>query len=565
MKGIRKWMLCALVAVIGCGFALSGCTTSGYDDTKTQLFVANYDGGVGSEWLEELKPRFEEAYKDVSFETGKTGVELIVDPSRNYQGTGNLRTMKTSYNHIFFSEAIYLPELINAGLLYDISDIVKENTAGGSIESRMKEQERDAIAAYGNGSYYALPHYEMYNGIIYDIDLFEEKGFYFSANPLPGSKGFIMDKDEQRTLGPDGKTGVDAVTGIDYSLDDGLPATTDELLALMNYIAVDNSMLPIIWSGESKQYSNMLLEKLSLNYDGDDASKVFYDFNYGKTSPVKNKIITSFNGTEPVIEEIEINERNGYLLRQSASKYYALDFMQQMYAKDRYYPSTATSGTGSHEVVHEKFIYSSIDPTQTPIAMMIEGTFWYRESTDILQRSVSEFPATSPDRNFGLMPLPLGDGVDKQVLGNTYYSYCMVNGNIKGNEAAEKVVKAFLQFAYGDSELRKFTVSTGTARQFDYELSEQEFNGMNKFYQNVWTARKNGEVVTSASTNDMFYNNISKLSQSYYNAWDATVNDQSYKVPITAFDNGVTARQYFDSFRITQDSWNAAYEDFFHE
>lgn len=563
---MKKFIVCMLAAVVGCGVALSGCAKTGYDETKTQVFVANYDGGVGSQWLNELKPRFEEAYKDVSFEDGKTGVELIIDPNRSYQGTANLRSMKTSYNQVYFSESIYLPELINAGLLYDISDIVEENTEGGSIESRMMEQERAAISAYGNGKYYAIPHYEMYNGVIYDIDLFEEKGFYFSANPLSGSKGFVMDKDEKRSLGPDGKTGVDEVTGIDYSLDDGLPATTDEFLELMNYIAVDNSMIPIIWSGASKQYSNMLLEKLMLNYDGAEASEVFYHFNYGVTDPVKNKIVTSFtDGGDPVIEEIEINERNGYLLRQSASKYYALDLMEKLYANDRYYPSTATSGTGSHEVVHEKFIYSNIDPAETPIAMMIEGSYWYRESSDIFSRSIADFPATSADRNFGIMPLPLGDGVEKQVLGNTYYSYCVVNGNIEGDEAAEKAVKTFLQFVYSDAELRAFTTSTGTARQFRYELSDEEFNGMNRYYQNMWTARKNGDVVTSASTNELFYNNASKLSQSYYVAWDSTVRDQAYKVPITAFDTGITARLYFESFAMTQESWNTLYGEFFHD
>ena len=44
------------------------------DATKTQLYVGTYDGAYGDEWLYAVKTRFEEKYKDVSFESGKTGV-----------------------------------------------------------------------------------------------------------------------------------------------------------------------------------------------------------------------------------------------------------------------------------------------------------------------------------------------------------------------------------------------------------------------------------------------------------------------------------------------------------
>ncbi len=561
MKKIISVILAMMMIITAVPMLVACEPDLGYDPTKTQIFVANYDGGVGTNWLYDLKPRFEAATAGISYEEGKSGAELVIDPSKGYQGTQSLLAMATSYQNVYFSEAVYVKDLINSDILYDLSDIVKEGD--NSIESRMLSDEKNAIKAYGNGKYYALPHYEMYNGIIYDIDLFEDRLFYFSADPQPGSKGFVIDKNEQRSLGPDKKTGV--IDGIDYSLDDGLPSTIDEFFALMDYMAVDNGVIPFLWT---EGYFNMLCEKIMLNMDGAKASRVFFDFNEGLeegVTPVKNNIITSFSGTTPNIEQITITEENGYLLEQSASKYEALKFAQRLYADSKYYSSSVTSGTNTNEIAHEKYIYSSIDPAETPIAMLIEGTYWYQESSDVLARSVREYPATPKDRNFGYMPLPLGEGIDRQPLNNSYYSYCVVNGNIKGNESKERVVADFLKFVYSDEELRKFTMNTGTARQFDYDLSDTEIKSMPKYYQNVWEMRKNGEVVNSCSSNPLFFNNISSLSQSYYEAWKSTVLDQTFTNVTTAFGGGVKPQTYFESFKVTQQQWNSKYGAYFND
>ena len=46
------------------------------DETKTQLTVYSYGGGVGNVWLDEVIKRFEEKYANESFEEGKTGVQI---------------------------------------------------------------------------------------------------------------------------------------------------------------------------------------------------------------------------------------------------------------------------------------------------------------------------------------------------------------------------------------------------------------------------------------------------------------------------------------------------------
>ena len=68
----------------------SGCgarSTVEIDSSKTTLTVGNWNGGVGTEWLESAIAKFEDKYKDTSFEEGKKGVQVII-------GTNNKTTME---------------------------------------------------------------------------------------------------------------------------------------------------------------------------------------------------------------------------------------------------------------------------------------------------------------------------------------------------------------------------------------------------------------------------------------------------------------------------------------
>ena len=76
----KKGLITVLAAAMAIASmtTLVGCGPRGeqIDATKTQLHVSNYDGGFGTEWLYAAKDRFTELVKDVSFESGKTGVQI---------------------------------------------------------------------------------------------------------------------------------------------------------------------------------------------------------------------------------------------------------------------------------------------------------------------------------------------------------------------------------------------------------------------------------------------------------------------------------------------------------
>ena len=101
-----KKKLSALMA-FGMMFSVIGMTACGGnafyeeeeqgDETKTIIYVSNYDGGYGSEWLRESEKLFEEKYVNVSFEEGKKSVDVFVDPNKNI-GTDVLSNIAYSRN-----------------------------------------------------------------------------------------------------------------------------------------------------------------------------------------------------------------------------------------------------------------------------------------------------------------------------------------------------------------------------------------------------------------------------------------------------------------------------------
>ena len=90
------------------GGGLTACGDSqGIDETKTQLYIGNFDGGFGDEWLSVLGDRFEELHANDSYEDGKLGVEIIVDPGTdNYTDTTIVSTMPSNRQDIYFTQNV---------------------------------------------------------------------------------------------------------------------------------------------------------------------------------------------------------------------------------------------------------------------------------------------------------------------------------------------------------------------------------------------------------------------------------------------------------------------------
>ena len=113
MKSVFKkgfTFILAVVAAIASTTALAGCGPRGeaIDPTKTQIHVSNYNGGWGTDWLYAAKDRFTELVKEISFEDGKTGVQIHVNPNRDEVGTN----IQAGTDNIYFSQDIRLNDRV---------------------------------------------------------------------------------------------------------------------------------------------------------------------------------------------------------------------------------------------------------------------------------------------------------------------------------------------------------------------------------------------------------------------------------------------------------------------
>lgn len=568
MKKISK--LCLLLVIVVLTFTITSCNRDKTEDgerevdySKTQLYVSNYNGGFGGEWLDKLIIRFEDHYKNDSFEEGKMGVQVHVDPAKD-DGTAIAELIKTSRNDVFFTEHVYYYDFVNRGLVADISDIVTgeltEFGETGTIENKFNEQQKDFYKTT-DGKYYGIPHYSAYSGIMYDIDLFEKKGFFFAADNSVdanlvkyntdlnnGNNGFVFDKTERRSNGPD---------GLPNTNDDGLPSTYEEFFLLCDYIK-GAGCTPMIWNGEYRHgYVQALLQALGCDYEGLDQMTLNYTFNGTATNLVSS---IDANGNVVFSEPVTINDKNGYEMYRSAGRYYAMNFYQKLTSNTSYYHDKCFNGTQSHKLAQQDFLFSSPEGV-SPIAMLADGIWWENESKEVFADIAAQFgdQYSRNNRNFGLMPLPKAA---KEKVGETYtvldthYSLGFVNANCTGVEL--ELAKKFLQFANTELSLREFTTTTNTPKALNYSMTDDDLRLMSPFGRSVWGVRENCDVVYPFSQNPIFLNNQSKLI--YSAGFESKISNTVYNTiadDIRGSKSGsISAINYFNGIKNNyNDSW----------
>lgn len=535
---------------------LAGCGggETQVDSTKTHLSVLSYDGGIGSQWLKNAAKRFEEKYANVSFEEGKMGVVIDITNDK-LDGKNGVTT--TPYA-VWFSESVNYNDLIATGQIVDISDIVtgslseiSDGAETGSIEDKLSAEYAEALTAI-DGKYYCLPHYEVYTGLVYDIDLFDEYGYYFSVNG-----GFTFDA-EEKTVGPDGVKGTK---------DDGLPSSYEELYTLMDQMVADG-VVPFTWVGAHENYVNDLFAGLQAAYAGKDEFLLNVNFD-SSISNTQATIIDSFDGDTPVESKVTITNENGYLMSLQAGKYYAFELMEKIMSNDSYH--TKMDKSTSHLDTQEKYILSSLKAGEKPIAMMIEGTYWYNEAAEALKRSVNTYKERAEGRRFGWMPLPVqyegsvteGNGKKNTVL-ESLCSFAFINAKYKDDEVILDVAKKFLQFCYTDESLVEFSVTTGLPKCVNYTIPEDKLALIDNYFQkDVLDTKMNSDVVYPYSANPIFVNNMGDfIFNQGGKLWEGTVDGKTTTNFYAALKSGVSAKDYFYAASTDEEKWNSVYAEY---
>lgn len=559
---MKKFLTVTLAGVLALG-TLSGCggKKPSIDETKTQLYVGFVNGGLGEEWMHSVIARFEDKYKDVPFESGKMGVEIVPHGSKtDYDARKLVGKIGTNGQDVMFVESFYPYEL--EGDLLEVTDMVTgkltEFGENKSIEDKMTAEFINAHKD-SNGKYYAIPWYEGYYGIMYDVDLFDKEKLYFALN----SDDFISDLSEAKSYGPNGKTGV-GENGQDYSYDDGLPTTYEQFFILCDEI-VSRGLIPCIWSGLQVDETNKTIMGLHVDYEG----KANATLNVTFKGTAENLITVSENGTITKREDVEITPANGYELGNQAGRYYAYKFADQLVSNPDYYHWLSFSKSNTHTGAQEEFIYSSHSSKKTPIAMIFDGVWWENESDDIFESMVNGGYGQSvarKNRRFAFMPFPKAteDKVGENLTVANINSAIIINGAIADYKV--DLAKKFVQFCHTDESMSEFSRITSMMKPYDYVMKQADLDNMTYFGKSLANVHNTADKV--------FLGSSSRLYQHYqghftlYDTYKTYINNLPYTTPFSTFkDEKISAAEYFNrSLKdYTQTGWTEKYSMYFND
>ena len=554
ISGVLAMLMSCAVAVtaVGCGGNNNNESTGGsvadsashdkaYDPTKTQVQVYTYNAGFKDEWLYQLEADFEEANKDTVYEEGKKGVQIHHEGGMKQFSSDDI---KNSNFDVFFMEGADYYSYRQGGALEDLTDMVTSASKydNKTIRSKMNDNQ---IKFFGGVTeegvaekYYAVPHYKGAMGLIYNVEIFDEYGFYISDAE---TTSLISKTNPNKSKGPDGKTGIE--NGIDYSMDDGLPATYDEFFYLCGQM-VKRGVTPFVLPGTyADYYVNILYNALVAEYEGLDQMELNMTFKGTAADLIKlnasGTAILKENG-EPVTESMEINNTNGYEVFRQAGKYYALDFVKQMVGKEANYNEDGFNTAFTQTDAQEMFLKSGTDMSvsEEKYAMLVDGSWWEAEANVTFNNMAKKDDKYSKqNRKFGWMPLPKANEAKLTEGNNVFLDYLEAAVCVKANLGANKQAAIdFVRYVCSDGALDKFTDITHALKDFNYDVSAATYDKANYFTKTVINYNKKAETFSYYSNSPFFLRNRSELLPTKIN----TIGIQP-GTPVTILKDGISA------------------------
>ena len=465
-------------------------------DGKAIINIANYDGGVGYDWINTIVKRLNTQFADYQDDTlrakGLKGVYFNVDTNTSYYGQ---KLTSGLLMDIYFTEMVDYAYLARSGLFLDVSDVIKESLEEfgdtGSIEDKLDPSMRSFLQCIDN-KYYGLPFYEGFYNMIYDVDVFDANEAFFDKD---GNIGETSTSDNL-SAGPD---------NVEGTWDDGLPRTYDEFDILMD--SLGGSYTNIALANNAIAYSNRYLQNLFVNYEGKEQSLLNYTFNGTAT----NLATVSGNGIVIDANPTVMNEyRDGVEIQRQAGKYYALDFM-----KNHLLNGNLVTG-GSDVQIFKDFINTKYGTSskQNSYACMIDGSWWENKAKSTLQSDEAR-GGGKLNRRFGILPAPKVDDSQigkRQTCISLNSAFCFVAANTVYPELAKKVFKAF----HTQQSLSTFTASTSMTRAFNYTLTEEDLANTSYFAKQLIDMKNTYDVVYPVSSVTQVINKKSDFNMEKY-------------------------------------------------
>ncbi|MBQ7373679.1 MAG: hypothetical protein IJW64_03860 [Clostridia bacterium] len=533
MRKQRIFAIILAIFMVVCSFGMLACgkkkSNSRYQavynlpsNKKITIKVKNYGMGPGTLWLDEAADRFAEKYQDVKY-GNKTGVYVKIEEDSEQ----NTNAMANDSTNIFFDEKTSDPNaLAQSNLLLNLDSIVKDTTReGGTLESKIFSSTKNIVMK--GDSYYALPHYEFYPGVVFNRDTFDKLNAYFAhedeVNTIDhsskyGDACFIGDETAQKSVGPDGEPDTD---------DDGLPCSLEEFIILCDYIKKESNstIYPITVTGKYfSYYPDYLMMGLWASLAGAEQMRNYYNCT-GAIEVVERDSSGNYKFTsEPLFEGIDYVKKpvtkvvqrkedgsEGWMGSDMAAKYYAIAMFEILY-KEGFLSPSATKSNDHWETQMDLYLDGKFNTNNS--AMLIEGSYWYNESNEKGGFDYYEsYVGKKRDQiNVSWMGLPTKvytedtEAKDPCLL-DCACAYAMINGNVAKNDALKQACLDFLAFLYTEQELGYFTAKTGIARPINYTLTSDNLSVMSNYAKQLWKMRDSAQgsnIVSWSGTTEMF-------------------------------------------------------------
>ncbi len=461
---------------------------------ETVLKVGVFNGGLGHAWAKTLESEFEEKFANYSFEEGKMGVDVQINPQKDQFKVTTINSKLTSNDgaeDIYYTCYDFYRDSDFAGLLMNMKDLVQENaytddgefadghwdsTAGKwvydnatkSMEDKMTTFHQNSFYTQGidetTSGYYALPYETSITGLIYDHDLFVEKGW------------------------------------LDYDTPDGLPGTMEEFWDLIDKI-LGAQMIAYIsgpsnyWEGFDNafiaQYEGLDKAKLDYTYDGE------YTFEASQAAKIKANYadVETLEGVtvnQDGSYTVQITPKNAWMLAYTKGKELHTQFMRDItdiVNTPFIFDSNMHLTSYNFEKIQEVYIKSvNKENGQKQIAMLMEGEWWENEAN---RNGYFNTTGGYGFRDFRFMPIPRIEGqkTSGRSLGtSTAGTNLIVNAKTKQKE----LCRLWLQYTHSEHALEVFTLANGCVRDaFDYDLNDTQLAQLTPFGQNVYNLKKN--------------------------------------------------------------------------
>ena len=499
-KQFRKIATIALAGVVGSTgiAAFAGCSDP-YGN-MTQLSIHYYNGGLGSDWINESIADFEEMFKDTSFEAGKTGVKILLTADKSMDELATSISTGADKADILYTSESGVVELLNTeGILYDTTEMATEkvynadgevtlNAAGDGFEivedgesmyDRMHPYYQDAYnlagtqwaTNEGDVSFSLLPYEDTVAGIILDYDLYEELyNKYYNAGQIGEMTGYKYEGDSV-----------------------AMPGTWDEFFDLLSAMRTIDAGRYSGFMYSVDYYTPSIESAVIADVDGTDE---------GVTDPTQYsgyRMYTTYTGTYDFGGELgvqTITPDNAYLLTQTDGYRQMVEVAVRLFEHGSNGSENYDNGVmnnPTYSTAQANFVMSKISTTAPRILAIMEGDWFENEARATFNSmGVTNAENAYGKRRFRLMPVPhataeeVADGKTYKVGGfSSGYPIILNAKTLEGNEAKEKVAKLWIQFTHSDSQMNVFTKWSGSVRPYLYDVTEDTKSQMTPFAKSI--------------------------------------------------------------------------------